>query len=448
MMRTLSFTILALSVGATQTVGAHAAVYKLLWSPPNLDTPGGQPTAILEVFPGLFDVLGAWDQSTFGASVFSISGPGTYTLLYSQPPYFSSYALVQATNGHLYNPGFDGNTKQNLYFSATAAGKNVVEYPFPGHWGSDWQTIVAPGGLYDIVAVPGLNAPVFGFARISEEGQITVLHQFSGNDGTPTGINLALGADNNFYGIGNQTPSETSPGFIFRITPNGEYSQILTFPKFPTNRFLPIIAASDGNLYGLFGAGGPSNSGVLYEATLSGQLKTLAYFPSDMALPQTLMEASDGNIYGSTNTNVIFRYNLTTHDLTNAYQMAAHGTEGLCYCQLVQGMDGKLFGVTGNGGPYPGNGAVFSLDLGLPKPKPVISGLYPSAGVAGQSVMLWGKYLLGASYVTFNGAVATTVHVTSGQSAWATVPAGAISGPVTVTTPNGSFTTSQNFTVH
>ena len=132
-MRTLSFTILALSLGATQTVGAHAAVYKLLWSPPNLDTPGGQPTAILEVFPGLFDVLGAWDQSTFGASVFSISGPGTYTLLYSQPPYFSSYALVQATNGHLYNPGFDGNTKQKpvLFRNCGGQKRSGVSVPWP-----------------------------------------------------------------------------------------------------------------------------------------------------------------------------------------------------------------------------------------------------------------------------------------------------------------------------
>ena len=35
----------------------------------------------------------------------------------------------------------------------------------------------------------------------------------------------------------------------------------------------------------------------------------------------------------------------------------------------------------------------------------------------------------------------------AGQSVKATVPAGATTGPVTVTTANGSFTTTQNFTV-
>ena len=40
-------------------------VYKLLWSPPNLNTPGGQPTVILESAPGLFYVLGGWDQDVY-----------------------------------------------------------------------------------------------------------------------------------------------------------------------------------------------------------------------------------------------------------------------------------------------------------------------------------------------------------------------------------------------
>jgi IPT/TIG domain-containing protein len=446
MPRTLLSTILALSLVGARLTAAQTPVYKLLWSPPNLDSPGGQPTVIIEVAPGLFDVLGGLDQSTFGASVFSVTSSGTYNLLYSQPAYFSSSALAQATNGKLYNPGWNGNTKQWFYFSATAAGKDLVEYSLPPNLGSAWQTIAAPGGIYDILGGSGpQGSTTFAFAQISDIGQFTILHQFTGSDGTPTGIDLALGSDNNFYGVGNQQHGGISPGFIFRLTPKGEYSQLVSFPKFPTKGFLSIISASDGNLYGLFGAGGPKDSGELYRATLSGELQTLAYFPSSMALPQTLMQASDGNIYGSTNSNVIFRYDLTSHALTNAYQM--DGAKGLCYCQLIQGMDGKLYGVTGNGGPWPGIGAVFSVDLGLPRPKPVVTGLYPAEGAAGQEVMLWGRYVLGATSVTFNGVAATNVHVTSGQSAWATVPAGASSGPVTITTPNGSFTTTQSFTV-
>jgi hypothetical protein len=448
MLRKLLSAILLLLGSAAALAPGQTPVYKLLWSPGSLGAPGGQPVTILEAAPGLFYVLGTLDQSTFGASVFSITNAGTFKLLYSQPPYFTSIAIVQATNGHLYNPGFDGNTQQNFYFSTNAAGSDLVEYPFPDNLGSGWQTSVAPGKMYDIVGSSTQEGvTTYDFAQISETGQITVLHQFSGSDGTPTGANLALGPDGNFYGIGNQQPGGISPGFIFRFTPKGEYSQLLAFPEFPEKGFHSIIFASDGNLYGLFGNGGPSNSGTLYQATLSGQLHVLAYFPSTMATPQTLVQASDGSIYGSTNSSAIFRYDMTTHALTNAYQFVQGGTEGLCYCQLIQGMDGKIYGVTGNGGPYPGNGAVFSLDFGLPPPQPVVTALYPATAAVGKEVMLWGKYLLGASSVTFNGVPAITIHRTSAQSVTATVPAGATTGPVTITTQNGSFTTTQVFTV-
>jgi hypothetical protein len=57
------------------------------------------------------------------------------------------------------------------------------------------------------------------------------------------------------------------------------------------------------------------------------------------------------------------------------------------------------------------------------------------------------RLLLDVTSVTFNGLPASGVSVTSGQSAWVNVPTGATTGPVTITTPNGSYTTTQNFTV-
>ena len=266
MLRKLLSAILLLLGSAAALAPGQTPVYKLLWSPGSLGAPGGQPVTILEAAPGLFYVLGTLDQSTFGASVFSITNAGTFNLLYSQPPYFVSEALVQATNGRLYNPGFRGTTpRQNLYFSANAAGSDLVEYPFPDNLGSGWQTSVAPGKMYDIVgSTTQQGVTTADFAQISENGQITVLHQFAGSDGYPTGTNLASGPDGNFYSVGTQQHGGISPGFIFRFTPKGEYSQLLAFPDFPTKGALPIIIASDGNLYGSFGGGGPSNSGTLY----------------------------------------------------------------------------------------------------------------------------------------------------------------------------------------
>jgi len=96
----------------------------------------------------------------------------------------------------------------------------------------------------------------------------------------------------------------------------------------------------------------------------------------------------------------------------------------------------------------PATARSFSLDIGLPKPLPVISGMYPAAGPAGQKVVLWGNYLLGVKSVSFNGTPATGAVSSSAQSVVVAVPSGATTGPVTLTSINGSVTTTQDSTVN
>jgi hypothetical protein len=67
--------------------------------------------------------------------------------------------------------------------------------------------------------------------------------------------------------------------------------------------------------------------------------------------------------------------------------------------------------------------------------------LAPMGGGAGWQVIVLGNNLTGASLVTFNGAPATFT-VTSATEILATVPAGATTGPVQVTTSGGSTLTS------
>jgi hypothetical protein len=49
--------------------------------------------------------------------------------------------------------------------------------------------------------------------------------------------------------------------------------------------------------------------------------------------------------------------------------------------------------------------------------------------------------------VNFNGVPATAVSDSGANYVWATVPSGAASGPITVTTPGGTITTRASFTV-
>jgi photosystem II stability/assembly factor-like uncharacterized protein len=77
---------------------------------------------------------------------------------------------------------------------------------------------------------------------------------------------------------------------------------------------------------------------------------------------------------------------------------------------------------------------------------PVIESFTPTSGVVGTLVTLIGANFSGATAVTFNGAVAAFT-VNNDLQITATVPAGATTGPISVTTPIGSCTSSASFTV-
>jgi large repetitive protein len=75
---------------------------------------------------------------------------------------------------------------------------------------------------------------------------------------------------------------------------------------------------------------------------------------------------------------------------------------------------------------------------------PTIYGFTPIAGPVGTSVTITGANLYGASAVKFNGASVAPSGVTFSQVT-AVVPASATTGPISITTTNGSFTNSANF---
>lgn len=99
-------------------------------------------------------------------------------------------------------------------------------------------------------------------------------------------------------------------------------------------------------------------------------------------------------------------------------------------------------------GTAPNNGAT-ATPLPVPAgsaPAPTVSSFTPSSGPPGTSVTITGINFTGATAVTFNGAAATFT-VNSGTQVTATVPTGATTGPIAVTTPAGTGTSTASFTV-
>ncbi len=108
---------------------------------------------------------------------------------------------------------------------------------------------------------------------------------------------------------------------------------------------------------------------------------------------------------------------------------------------LVQGTDGSFYGTTQNGGTS-GVGTVFNLNVGL---APFVE-TQTTFGKVGAPVIILGTNLTDATIVTFNGTTAVFTVVSSSEIA-ATVPAGATSGFVFVTTPSGTLKSSTGFRI-
>lgn len=81
-----------------------------------------------------------------------------------------------------------------------------------------------------------------------------------------------------------------------------------------------------------------------------------------------------------------------------------------------------------------------------PAPAPTISAFSPSSGGVGTSVTISGSGFTGATAVAFNGTNASFT-VDSDTQVTATVPVGATSGPISITTPGGTATSGRHFRV-
>jgi hypothetical protein len=108
---------------------------------------------------------------------------------------------------------------------------------------------------------------------------------------------------------------------------------------------------------------------------------------------------------------------------------------------LLQATDGNIYGSAGESGTK-NNGTVFQLDIGA---APFVRTLTPSGGI-GAKIVILGMNLTGTTAVTFNGTPATFTVVAPGEIT-AKVPAGATTGTIQVTTPGGILLSNAPFKI-
>jgi uncharacterized repeat protein (TIGR03803 family) len=412
-------------------------------------------------------------------TVFKITAAGTLTTLYNfcaqancADGQLPSAGLFLATNGNFYGTTVSGGTNgQGTVFKITPAGALTTLYSFCAQTNcTDGSAPVAGlvqatnGSFYGTTSTGGSDGGGTVF-KMTAAGTLTTLQSFDGTDGTYPVEGLVQASSGNFYGTtfnGGYNCSllnrNVSCGTIFEITPAGKLTTLFKFEDgTTTGNYAALVQAANGIFYGTESGGGAYQDGRIFEMTPAGSLTTLYSFDyTDGGLPQVpLVRATDGNFYGTTPVGAATNYYGTvfeitaTGTLTTLYSFCSQPncTDGAYpEAALFQGTNGTFYGTTSNGETSDACtancGTVFSVSVGL---GPFIETL-PTSGKVGAKIIILGNNLTGSSAVTFNSKPATFT-VVSATEITATVPAGATTGTVTVTTSSGTLKSNAAFRV-
>jgi len=363
-------------------------------------------------------------------TVYKVSRGGRLTTLYRfcslyrcRDGQFPDGGLVQAPNGDFYGTTeWGGASNAGTVFKITPAGFLTTIYDFCSL--SDCSDGVAPNGalvqapngnFYGETTQSGIDRIGFGtIFEITPRGKLTTRLTFDDTDGAYPVGGLVQGRHGFLYGVTGGGGSGTGPncngcGTVFQITPAGKLTTLHNFCSVSNcadgwDPVGPLVPAANGNLYGATRSGGVNLAGTLFEITPGGELTTLYAFCS---LPN-----------------------------------CADGFSPLA--GLVQATSGAFYGATDGGweGAQP-DGTIFILSAGL---GPFVK-TQPTFAKEGATIGILGQGFGDTSVVQFGGVQATNIKISESSFLFATVPAGALTGSVTVTTGATTLTSNQPFRV-
>jgi uncharacterized repeat protein (TIGR03803 family) len=463
-------------------------------------TDGGNPDAglVLATNGDLYGTTYEGEASDAGA-VFKITPGGTLKILYSfcsqincTDGYFPYAGLVQATNGYFYGTTYMGGTNnQGTVFRIITPGDtlktlhsfDITTNPMDGVEPYAGLVQASDGNFYGTTYGGGsyLYGTVF---KITTNGTLTTLHSFDVTDGYFPTAGLVQATDGNLYGT-TFAGGANDQGTVFKITPSGTLTTLYNFCSqsscidgaYP---WAGLIQGTDGNLYGTTYGGGNNSDGTVFKITPGGKLKILYSFCSQSGCTDGyepvagLVQATSGELYGTTEEGgvngkgTVFRLSVGLRpfvktlptsgkvgaaveilgtNLTGASSVTFNGTAATftvvskseITTTVPTGATTGVMTVATPSGTLKGN-VVFLVT-------PQIKTFSPGSGAVGTLVTITGVSLTQTKAVAFGGVRATQFTVISDTQVQATVPTGAKTGKIGITTKGGTATSATSFTV-
>jgi len=386
--------------------------------------------------------------ASFDGTIFRITPGGTFRILYqfdSTHGAFPYGGLTLGSDGNFYGTTSEGGSSgYGTIFRITPGGLLTTLYNF---------TLGSDGGNPHASPVEGVDANFYGTTvagtayKITRSGFFTSLASLPGASYAP----LTQSLDGNFYGT-TIDGGTFGKGTVFKISRAGVLAVLYNFNGNDGSCPLaPVTLGNDGNLYGTTFLGGPLSGGEVFRLAPGAQLTVLQAYDLNQTdngtLPSAgLILATDGTFYGAAAGGGTFGDGvLFSIDSYPTYSVlyTFDGTTGSSPSATpVQHTSGIIYGLTNTGGGQGSAGVLYSLNVGL---TPFVK-LVTTSGRVGSRIGILGGGFTGTSSVKFNGTPATFT-VVSNTFLTTTVPAGATSGFVTVTTPTGIVTSNVKFQV-
>ncbi|HEY4842101.1 MAG TPA: choice-of-anchor tandem repeat GloVer-containing protein [Terriglobales bacterium] len=309
----------------------------------------------------------------------------------------------------------------------------------------------ASGDLYGTTGDLSSSSPQVAF-RISTAGVYKTLYTFADGNSLPSV--LTAGGDGNFYGTEADADGYGNVGGVFHIAAAGTFKLLYGFDN-TVNVSGPstgVVRDSNGKLYGTTAFPSGTGNGALYDVTTGGKLTDIYNFPATLNFDEAannMMQASNGNLYGASYNGGTGAsgglYELTSANAFSSYSFATDSNMGSGpRAPLMQNTNGIIYGSNSSGNAVTG-GALFELNIGA---APFISLVTPvHSGEEGAQVQILGQGFSSSSVVKFGGIEATTTTLTGSTFILATVPTGALTGDVTVTTGSTVLSTVSSYSI-